>query len=171
MPSVRRVRTLVVGVLIGVVFILFYTSRLRHNEAAHSSSLQDFYHRTVQGLEKKPAQPINGAKDKDGDGNIDADDERLAKEMSDRLKAAEEKAKEAANKKAPRPDAPSDVIGKGNAAAHQDASEKSLVDEKRDDDEVKADDPALVERQAVEAELNSILKKSPGASSPLLHPR
>lgn len=162
MPSVRQIRTLAVGVLIGVVFILFYTSRLG-GDAAHRGRL-DFWDRTVEGLDKKQqAMPYNGAKDKDGDGNIDADDELLSKQMSDRLKAAEEQAKEAANKKAPRPDSPDKVVGQGNSAAHQDATvdkEKSR-DSSPDAGGDSATDAAAVERQAVETELNDILKRSP----------
>ncbi|KAH6682165.1 glutaredoxin [Plectosphaerella plurivora] len=158
MPSVRQIRTLAVGVLIGVVFILFYTSRLGSDDA-HRNKL-DFWDRTVEGLDKnQQALPYNGAKDKDGDGNIDADDELLAKQMGDRLKAAEEQAKEAANKKAPRPDSPSKVVGQGNSAAHQgdaDAGKPSPAAA-----EPVSDDPAAVQRRAVEAELNGILKRSP----------
>ncbi|EGY21873.1 glutaredoxin domain-containing protein [Verticillium dahliae VdLs.17] len=120
MPSTRQLRTLVVGVIIGVVFVLFYTSHLRQHEVRDGRTLQDFYHKTVSGLDKKPAGSGSAAgdqaviKDKDGDGNIDADDERLAQDMADRLKEAAVKAKEAANKKAPlRPDDPSDIVGIG----------------------------------------------------------
>ncbi|KAF3344733.1 hypothetical protein VdG2_06919 [Verticillium dahliae VDG2] len=126
MPSTRQLRTLVVGVIIGVVFVLFYTSHLRQHEVRDGRTLQDFYHKTVSGLDKKPAGSGSAAgdqaviKDKDGDGNIDADDERLAQDMADRLKEAAVKAKEAANKKAPlRPDDPSDIVGIGNSAAGQ----------------------------------------------------
>ncbi|KAH7359352.1 glutaredoxin [Plectosphaerella cucumerina] len=160
MPSVRQIRTLAVGVLIGVVFILFYTSRLG-NDDGHRNKL-DFWDRTVEGLDKnQQALPYNGAKDKDGDGNIDADDELLAKQMSERLKAAEEQAKEAANKKAPRPDAPSKVVGQGNSAAHQGDAAAAADTPAPAAAAADSEDPAAVQRRAVEAELNGILKRSP----------
>ncbi|EFQ28892.1 glutaredoxin [Colletotrichum graminicola] len=176
MPSQRQLRTLLVGVLIGVVFVLFYTSALRADEVKDERTIQDFYHKTVNGLKHK--QPPNQAVldrnkpkvvgyvpvDKDADGDVDADDEKLAKDMAGRLKAAEEKAKELANKKSPlKPDAPSEVVGKGNSAAGQDKKKEKTAAGKYG-----AKDSADVEKKtesdedhAVEVELNLILKKSP----------
>ncbi|EEY20046.1 glutaredoxin domain-containing protein [Verticillium alfalfae VaMs.102] len=167
MPSTRQLRTLVVGVIIGVVFVLFYTSHLRQHEVRDGRTLQDFYHKTVSGLDKKPAGAGSAAgaqaviKDKDGDGNIDADDEKLAQDMADRLKEAAVKAKEAANKKAPlRPDDPSDIVGIGNSAAGQkkDAAAAGAKDVEKKQAPAKETD----EEHAVEVEVNAILKKSPG---------
>ncbi|KAM0593360.1 hypothetical protein ACHAP6_001329 [Verticillium nonalfalfae] len=169
MPSTRQLRTLVVGVIIGVVFVLFYTSHLRQHEVRDGRTLQDFYHKTVSGLDKKPAGAGSAAgaqaviKDKDGDGNIDADDEKLAQDMADRLKEAAVKAKEAANKKAPlRPDDPSDIVGIGNSAAGQkkDAAAAAAKDVEKKQAPAKETD----EEHAVEVEVNAILKKSPGMS-------
>ncbi|KAK1451181.1 glutaredoxin [Colletotrichum cuscutae] len=176
MPSQRQLRTLLVGVLIGVVFVLFYTSSLRANEVKDERTIQDFYHKTVNGLKHKqpPGQAVlEGNKpkaaghvpvDKDADGDVDADDEKLAKDMQGRLKAAEDKAKELANKKSPlKPDAPSDVVGKGNSAAGQKKKEKTAngkeVSETEEEEKKKKDESD--EEHAVEVELNSILKKSP----------
>ncbi|EXF73197.1 hypothetical protein COL5a_010422 [Colletotrichum fioriniae] len=174
MPSQRQLRTLLVGVLIGVVFVLFYTSSLRANEVKDERTIQDFYHKTVNGLKHKqpPGQAVlEGNKpkaaghvpvDKDADGDVDADDEKLAKDMQGRLKAAEDKAKELANKKSPlKPDAPSDVVGKGNSAAGQKKKEKTANGKEvtETDEEEKKDESD--EEHAVEVELNSILKKSP----------
>ncbi|KAK2042986.1 glutaredoxin [Colletotrichum somersetense] len=175
MPSQRQLRTLLVGVLIGVVFVLFYTSSLRADEVKDERTIQDFYHKTVNGLKHKqpPDQAVldqNKPKavghvpvDKDADGDVDADDEKLAKDMAGRLKAAEEKAKELANKKSPlKPDAPSEVVGKGNSAAGQDKKEKTAAgkDGAKDSGDVEKKTESN-EEHAVEAELNSILKKSP----------
>ncbi|GJC99593.1 glutaredoxin [Colletotrichum higginsianum] len=176
MPSKRQLRTLLVGVLIGVVFVLFYTSSLRADEVKDERTIQDFYHKTVNGLKHKepPNQAVldqNKPKavghvpvDKDADGDVDADDEKLAKDMAGRLKAAEEKAKELANKKSPlKPDAPSEVVGKGNSAAGQDKKKekagagKEIVKDSEDDTKKTESD----EEHAVEVELNTILKKSP----------
>ncbi|KAF4778013.1 glutaredoxin [Colletotrichum scovillei] len=175
MPSQRQLRTLLVGVLIGVVFVLFYTSSLRANEVKDERTIQDFYHKTVNGLKHKqpPGQAVlEGNKpkaaghvpvDKDADGDVDADDEKLAKDMQGRLKAAEDKAKELANKKSPlKPDAPSDVVGKGNSAAGQKKKEKAANGKEvseTEEEEKKKDESD--EEHAVEVELNSILKKSP----------
>ncbi|KAF6845334.1 glutaredoxin domain-containing protein [Colletotrichum musicola] len=175
MPSPRQLRTLLIGVLIGVVFVLFYTSSLRSNEVKDERTIQDFYHKTVNGLNKKPpGQAVldqNSGKaaghipvDKDADGDVDADDEKLAKEMAGRLKAAEDKAKELANKKSPlKPDAPSEVVGKGNSAAGQDKKEKKPAgkDNEVAKEKTKEEKEETDEEHAVEVELNSILKKSP----------
>ncbi|KAK2058944.1 glutaredoxin [Colletotrichum caudatum] len=175
MPSQRQLRTLLVGVLIGVVFVLFYTSSLRAEEVKDERTIQDFYYKTVNGLRHKqpPDQAVldqNKPKavghvpvDKDADGDVDADDEKLAKDMAGRLKAAEEKAKELANKKSPlKPDAPSEVVGKGNSAAGQDKKEKTGAgkDGAKDSGDVEKKTESN-EEHAVEVELNSILKKSP----------
>ncbi|KAG7136742.1 Monothiol glutaredoxin-6 like protein [Verticillium longisporum] len=173
MPSTRQLRTLVVGVIIGVVFVLFYTSHLRQHEVRDGRMLQDFYHKTVSGLDKKPAGAGSAAgaqaviKDKDGDGNIDADDEKLAKDMADRLKEAAVKAKEAANKKAPlRPDDPSDIVGIGNSAAGQKkdsaaAGGGGAAAGAKDVEKKQAPAKETDEEHAVEVEVNAILKKSP----------
>ncbi|KXH44382.1 glutaredoxin [Colletotrichum simmondsii] len=174
MPSQRQLRTLLVGVLIGVVFVLFYTSSLRANEVKDERTIQDFYHKTVNGLKHKqpPGQAVlEGNKpkaaghvpvDKDADGDVDADDEKLAKDMQGRLKAAEDKAKELANKKSPlKPDAPSDVVGKGNSAAGQKKKEKAANGKEVSETEEEEKKDESDEEHAVEVELNSILKKSP----------
>lgn len=167
--------------MIGVVFVLFYTSSLRADEVKDERTIQDFYHKTVNGLKHKepPNQAVldqNKPKavghvpvDKDADGDVDADDEKLAKDMAGRLKAAEEKAKELANKKSPlKPDAPSEVVGKGNSAAGQDKKKekagagKEVVKDSADDTKKTESD----EEHAVEVELNTILKKSPGRIRP-----
>lgn len=158
MPSTRRLRLLLIGVVAIVIMTLVYTSQLRQSEALDTRTFSDFYSRTKNGLERahngqQVAADSKSGKDKDGDGDLDADDAQLAKDMSDRLKAAEIKAKDSANAKAPKPDSPEKVIGVGNSAAGQDktkAKPGSKLDEETDED------------HEVETTINDILKKSPG---------
>ena len=162
MPSQRRLRLLLIGVVAIVIMTLVYTSQLRQSQDADTRTFGDFYGRTKSGLERvhsgqRQQQAVldsKGGKDKDGDGDLDADDVQLAKEMSDRLKAAEQKAKDSANAKAPRPDAPEKVIGVGNSAAGQDKS-KAKPGAKLEEKETEED-------HEVETTINEILKKSPG---------
>lgn len=176
MPSNRRVRLLFYVVLAAVVTLLFFTSHLRASREPDKRSLQDFYHKTVDGMHK--VQGGGGAQtvldsttgkeagrtpvDKDADGDVDADDEVLAKEMAERLKAAEQKAKELANAKAPnKPDAPSEVIGVGSSAGGQGKHGHGNDGDKQ---EVLETD----EEHQVEVELDRILKKSPSRIPPFL---
>lgn len=92
------------------------------------------------------------AKDKDGDGSVDADDEQLAEAMSGRLRAAEQKAKDLANAKAPlKPDSPGKVVGVGSSAGGQGA--------KKDGDAAEGEETD--EEHEIEVTLNEILKRSP----------
>lgn len=169
MPSARRMRLVLIGVVV-VIFVmtLTYTSQLRQSQNPDVRTFGDFYGRTKSGLERvrggqqqQQQQSLldsKGGKGKDGSGGLDSDDVQLAKEMSDRLKAAEQKAKDSANAKAPRPDAPDKVIGVGNSAAGQDKSKdkagNQLAEKETDED------------HEVETTINDILKKSPGESMP-----
>lgn len=159
MPSPRRLRLLLIGVFAIVIMTMVYTSQLRQTQPVDTRTFGDFYRRTKSGLDRvhggQEQAPLDskGGKDKDGDGDLDAEDARLAKEMSDRLRAAEQKAKDSANAKAPRPDAPEKVIGVGNSAAGQDKNKLkpgNSVEEETDED------------HDVETTINDILKKSPG---------
>ncbi|KAK3936491.1 thioredoxin-like protein [Diplogelasinospora grovesii] len=165
MPSQRRVRLLFYVVLAAVITLLFFTSQLRQTQRPDTRSIQDFYHKTVNAMDKarggggggggqgKEQQPMAKPHDHDADGDIDEDDERMAKEMADRLKAAEQRAKDNANAKAPnKPDVPSNIVGVGSSASGQ----KKKGDAKSDDEPVHESE----EDHAVETELNSILKKS-----------
>lgn len=155
MPSARRMRLLLVGVIAIVVMTLVYTSQLRASQNPDVRTFGDFYDRTKSELErarggqKKHQQSVLDSKG----GSGKDDDAQLAKEMSDRLKAAEQKAKDSANAKAPRPDAPDKVIGVGNSAAGQDKSKdkagNQLTEKETDED------------HEVETVINDILKKSP----------
>ncbi|KAL1865415.1 hypothetical protein VTK73DRAFT_5284 [Phialemonium thermophilum] len=102
--------------------------------------------------------------DEDADGDIDADDERLARERAARLREAEQKAKDLANAKAPnKPDDPSEVIGVGSSASGQKKTKKKpagvSVDEK-EEGEVE-EEPESEEDHTVEVTINDFLKKSP----------
>ncbi|KAL1883209.1 hypothetical protein Daus18300_000267 [Diaporthe australafricana] len=165
MPSARRMRLVLIGVVAIVVMTLTYTSQLRQSQNPDVRTFGDFYGRTKSGLERvrggqqqqqQQQQSVldsKGGKGKDGSESLDSDDAQLAKEMSDRLKAAEQKAKDSANAKAPRPDAPDKVIGVGNSAAGQDKSKdkagNQLAEKETDED------------HEVETIINDILKKSP----------
>jgi hypothetical protein len=104
--------------------------------------------------------------DKDADGDVDADDMEMARQMQERLKAAEQQAKDKANEKGGlRPDPPSNVIGVGSSADGQHKKGKGhgtndgVADPGTDDSEESA------EQHQAEVELNAILKKSPGKRS------
>jgi glutaredoxin len=153
---------LIVGLTVTVT-VLFFTSQWR---TPSEHDLNSFYDRTKDALDSrrgsggaqilrgKHQEPvINDAKDKDGDGTIDEDDKRVAAEMADRLRAAEQKAKELANAKAPlKPDRPHDVVGVGSSAGGQ--NKQAVIDDKKADDS-KAD-------IAIRSVLDDIFKKSPG---------
>lgn len=136
-------------VLAGFVTLLFFTSHYRH---APDGQVQDFYYKTRNAMERGPqgsSQKVIEKHDHDADGDIDEEDEIMAKEMAERLRLAEQKAKENANAKAPhRPDAPEDVVGVGSSAHGQ---------KKKGDDELLETDTD----HEVEDELNIILEKSP----------
>ncbi|KKA27241.1 hypothetical protein TD95_003172 [Thielaviopsis punctulata] len=130
--SQRRFRTYIV--LAVVVFIIYYLT------PSHSDP-QDFYRKTMQamggsgsssssssgggasGPALPPAQgpqhpPIPDALEHKE--TTDTGDAQVVKHMSDRLKDAEARAKNLANKKSPlKPDTPSDVVGVGSSAGGQ----------------------------------------------------
>jgi hypothetical protein len=100
MPSQRRVRTFAILVFCVVFYILFTTSSTRH---ASTSNPRDFYSRTQAALNKEHARadsslekivPVRQAA-------LNDEDARLAEQMAERLKEAEDSAKHMANAKAP----------------------------------------------------------------------
>jgi hypothetical protein len=174
MPSQRRVRFLFYVVFAAVVTLLFFTSHFRAQRDTDTRNLQDFYHKTVNAMDRARGGSGGGGgqavldsktgkevgrtpKDKDADGNVDADDAALAKEMADRLKEAEQKAKELANSKAPnKPDPPSEVIGIGSSAGGQ-------VKKVETEGESKQDVISETEEEhEVRIEMERIMKKAPG---------
>lgn len=132
-----------------LVTMLLLSSRYRETRERDTRTIQDFYHKTMNAIDKKAGgqQRMPGTYKYEPD----EDDDAVARAMAERLKLAEQKARGSANAKGPhKPDAPEDVIGVGSSASGQD---------KKGVDKEKA--PETDEDHAVEAELNSILKKSP----------
>ncbi|OAA65461.1 glutaredoxin domain containing protein [Niveomyces insectorum RCEF 264] len=146
----RRLKLFFVGVLAFTVAMLVYTSHMREAQPRDPRTLQDFYHKTKGAWDShgsgggsgggsgsgsssasEKANTANANKDMsnaktpivtdlDADGDVDEEDARLARAMQDRLKAAEQQAKDRANAKSPnKPDAPSEVIGVGSSASGQ----------------------------------------------------
>ncbi|KAK4086232.1 hypothetical protein Purlil1_9317 [Purpureocillium lilacinum] len=183
MPSPRRLRLVMLAAILTVVLILFYSSGLDDSKK-DTRSFQDFYHKTMDGMSKKgstsPPSPQGqavldsktGAKaghipaDTDGDGDVDEDDRRASAGTKERLRQAEQKAKDLANEKSPlKPDPPSEVVGKGNSADGQvkkpAAGGAGTVGKAKD-----APAKESKEEKEIDAELNAILKKAPGTFSP-----
>ncbi|KAI1137789.1 glutaredoxin [Hypoxylon sp. FL0543] len=167
MPSARRVRLLMMVILAAIITTLFFTSQMRSTIPHDNRTVQDFFGKTMNGLghnqgsgqvvmSGKGTTVDSTVKDKDGDGSVDEDDEQLAKEMSERLRAAEQKAKDLANAKAPlKPDPPSEVIGVGSSAGGQ---KKGNTKGSSKDTEKEGESE---EDHEIEVTLNNILKKSP----------
>ena len=166
MPSPRRIRLLFYVALAGFVTLLFFTSHFRQTREPDTRTVQDFYHKTMNAMDRghrgsRGSQGGGGSQQQQqkpiekqyGDG-----DEEVAKAMAERLRLAEQKAKDSANAKAPnRPDAPEDVIGVGSSAGGQ------LKKGKDDKEELPRDTEEDVE---VKTEINTILKKSPSKALP-----
>lgn len=139
---------------------LVYTAQLRANEEADGRTIGDFIHRTKQGLDKAHsdgaagggAQVVLDSKKPSKDATPEDEEKRLSREMRERLKAAEIKAKDSANAKVLRPEKPEQVIGVGSSAGGQGGKgAKENGDSKKTDEETR-----------VENTINEILKKSPG---------
>ncbi len=157
-------------VFAAVITTLFFTSQMRAAIPHDNRRVQDFFGKTMNGLghprgdgqvvmSGKGTTVDSTVKDKDGDGSVDEDDEQLANEMSDRLRAAEQKAKDLANAKAPlKPDPPSEVVGVGSSAGGQKKGEPNGNSKKTEEGEEEESE----EDREVEATLNTILKKAPG---------
>jgi hypothetical protein len=177
MPSQRRLRLLFLVVMALLISVLFFSSKLRQSSEPDTRTLQDFYHKTLNAMDRGRAggQTVLGAKkgkissppvDHDADGDIDEDDAALARDMQSRLKAAEQKAKDLANAKAPnKPDSPNEIVGIGSSAGGQAPrvgpagdSGAAIADPKGTAEAREETD----EEHQTELELNRILKKSPG---------
>ncbi|KAL3961898.1 hypothetical protein ACCO45_003421 [Purpureocillium lilacinum] len=174
MPSPRRLRLVMLAAILTVVLILFYSSGLDDSKK-DTRSFQDFYHKTMDGMSKKgsasPPSPQGqavldsktGAKaghipaDTDGDGDVDEDDRRASAGTKERLRQAEQKAKDLANENLT---PPSEVVGKGNSADGQvkkpAAGGAGTVGKAKD-----APAKESKEEKEIDAELNAILKKAP----------
>lgn len=143
---------MIVGVLAVVVVTLVYTSQLRASEDADTRTINDFWHKTMAGLDSahggKKDQTIFSSKK---DSSSDEDDAQMAKDMRARLEAAAQKAKDSANAKVLRPEKPEQVIGVGSSAGGQ-KGDKAAADDANETEE----------EHQVETTINDILKKSPG---------
>ena len=162
MPSPRRIRLLILAAMGITVLMLFYTSHITRASPRGDRGLRGFYDKTMSAMDEKTKasakfggaaggqnKPLPSA-DRDRDGDIDADDDIMGAEMQERLKAAEMRAKDLANEKAGlRPDPPQNIVGVGSSADGQDGSSPD------------GDSHVTEEERDTEAELNSILKKSP----------
>ncbi|KAH9886787.1 glutaredoxin [Xylariomycetidae sp. FL2044] len=173
MPSPRRLRVFIMVILALLMTTLFFTSKSKHGSSSGATTGGDFLDRTGRGLEQqhggqgqvvmsgKGTTVDTEVKDKDGDGSVDEDDEEMSRQMSERLKAAEQKAKDLANKKAPlKPDRPSEVVGVGSSAGGQHKG-KGKGKDKSKAAESDEEEPESDEEHEIEATLNAIFKKSP----------
>lgn len=139
--------------------MLVYTAHLRANEVADGRTIGDFIHRTKEGLDKAHGgaagggQTVLDTKKPSTDATPEDEDKRLSREMRERLKAAELKAKDSANAKVLRPEKPEQVIGVGSSAGGQGG--KGTQQENGESEETDED-------RRVESTINEILKKSPG---------
>ncbi|APA06337.1 hypothetical protein sscle_01g011070 [Sclerotinia sclerotiorum 1980 UF-70] len=144
MASMRRIKIFGLLVFIAVISLLFYTSSLRQQRNV-AAGTGDFYTKTMKGLGKQEVAEAGAGSTA---GKSDDDD------------------KDNANAKAFKPDPPSQVVGKGNAAEGQ--GERSVAGRKKIGGEkaqevVKEKEKDEEEKEDVEVttELNTILKKSP----------
>ncbi|KAK4218796.1 thioredoxin-like protein [Rhypophila decipiens] len=156
MPSQRRVKLFIYLLIAGAITLILFSGHARQGQERDTRTIKDFYHKTKNAMDRgggggggmEPQKVI--AHDHDADGDIDEDDEIMAKQMAERLKQAEQKAKENANAKSPnKPDPPSNIIGVGSSADGQ--NKKGVAEPEHE----------TKEEHEVEMELASILKKSP----------
>lgn len=134
MPSARRVRLLGAALLAGIVLLMLWSS-----------------HHPAPPLQTTGRAPAPAGKNPSGGGAKAEDEAAAAREMTDRLKEAEKKAKDLANSKAPlKPDSPAVVVGVGSSADGQN----------EDGEEVGGGESK--EEHVAEQELRAILKKAPG---------
>jgi len=148
----RRIKVFGLLIFLVVITLLFWTASLRQQREPDPRTVGDFYQKTVNGLNKKPTT---------GGTTGETEDEKIAKTMSQRLKEAAKVAKDNANAKAPKPDPPSSLVGVGSSA--EGAGERAVAGRKKFA-VGEAQEPVKEETEEdheVEAELNSILKKSP----------
>lgn len=174
MPSPRRLRLLMLATLVTVVLILMYVSGFNDGAANDKRTIKDFYHKTMDGMNKGNKPPGQAVLDKGAaarpvpPGKDPGHGQEFAADTKERLKAAEQKAKAKANGKALRPDPPSQIVGVGNSAEGQAKKPKPAADD------APSPRPKAVaetdEEHEAEMDLKSILKKAPGTlgSAPVL---
>ena len=126
-----------------VIYVLYLTSNARHNRSP------DFYSKTKQALDRDrgphhPHAPNKGVA-------IDNDDEAVAMDLANRLKDAEQAAKDNANAKSPRPEGIDAMVDKAKPVVQDIVKDKATAHTKEEYD--------------VEAEMNHLLKRSPSKST------
>lgn len=159
---------MVIGALAIVVMTLVYTSQIRAEEEFDTRTINDFWHNTVNGLNKAHGggtqdQTVLGTSEQGKSGGANAktseedeeDDAQLARDMRARLEEAAQKAKDSANAKVLKPEKPQEVIGIGSSAGGQKSTDGAS-------DLDKATSKETAEEHEVEMTINDILKKSPG---------
>ncbi|EAQ89239.1 hypothetical protein CHGG_05858 [Chaetomium globosum CBS 148.51] len=165
MRSQRRFRVITYLVLSAIVMLIFLHNR--QSSEPGSRSLHDFYSKTVNAMDKhhggsgdgggtgsSAGQKVIADHDVNGDGIVDEEDRIQAKQMADRLRKAEQEAKENAKAKGPnKPESPAQVVGVGSSASGQ---EKPAPEGKG-----KTQPEESEEDHEVEGVLNTILKQSP----------
>lgn len=162
-----------ITILAVVVTVLFFTSQKRQSQPHDARNIKSFFGKTMDGLDQrrgvggqvvmsgKGSAPDENLKDHDGDGSVDEDDEKLAQQMAERLRAAEQQAKDQANAKSPlKPDAPSEVVGVGSSANGQKKGKYRIS--KHDTEDEKEGEGEADGSSEVEVTLRQILTKSPG---------
>ena len=105
----RRIKALFLMVMAVTITMLVYTSRLRQTRPRDTRTAQDFYQKTKDALGRNIGGGNTGGStaqgqvvvvdtstggghvpsDRDADGDVDEDDDRVAQEMAERLRAAE----------------------------------------------------------------------------------
>lgn len=146
-------------VFIAIVAFLLWSTSHGHQQISDLRSGGDFYEKTLNALDEKN---LDESKTTVKAGSED-DKEEVSRAMSERLKEAALVAKDKANKKAPKPDNPSHLVGVGSAAEGA-RDEKSVAGRKKFQP-LGPQEPVKEEKEKdleAEKELNNILKKSPG---------
>lgn len=142
MPSLRRIKVFGLLLFLFALTLFFYAAQSRQHPTLDTG---DFYGRTVNALNK---QKPGG-------------DEEVAAAMAKSLKDAAKLAKDNANAKAPKPNAPSEVVGVGSAAGERGVAGRKKFTTGGDAQVRIQEEPETEEQHRVEVELNSILKRSP----------
>ena len=156
MPSARRVRVFGLMVFCFVLTVLYFTASARQSRPRDLRTAGDFYSKTMNALPKDGKK--DGVKTDESDVEVKA--------RTQRLQEAAKLAKDNANAKAPKPDAPEDVKGVGSASEGSPRGEIGIAGRKKfreggDAQEVVKEKEETPEEHMVEVELNSILKRAP----------
>lgn len=168
MASRRRAKVIAIVLFAVVITVLYYTSTSSKSSAAEQN-VGDFYYKTKTALgnENTGDSPDIEQVKSDVKGKKDAGEEEVTKKMSERLKEAAQVAKDNANAKAPKPDPPSLVVGKGSSQEGKDKAVGKGRKGKGGDSQTPVKEETQEDHE-VEQELNTILKKSPSKYSPCL---